>query len=95
MRMIGIEQVAQEFCIFDESVFRIGQLHGVLFRCVKIIGEVGKIGHSRTKGISHGKVGEPQPERSGDGRGRKAAGKLNKIHTDNFLQSRRQEIELH
>jgi hypothetical protein len=30
MRMIGIEQVAQEFRIFDESVFRIGQLHACL-----------------------------------------------------------------
>ena len=30
MRMIGVEQVAQELRIFDESVFRIGQLHRFL-----------------------------------------------------------------
>ena len=30
MRMIGVEQVAQDLCVFDESVFRIGQLHACL-----------------------------------------------------------------
>jgi hypothetical protein len=37
--------------------------------------------------------GKPQPSLR-DGRGRKAAGKLKKIDTADFLPSRRQEIEL-